>query len=73
MYCAELTAMIASDSSLHQTLHPLAYNDRIIRAEIMRFLMLVQDLESVLARVRILVRNDFVSLHAYVSFDLLGL
>lgn len=67
---ATRTSVVPSNSSLHNRLHPIPNDSLLVRAEILRLVMLVVDPEPISAGVHILVHCDFIPSNIGVSFDL---
>lgn len=65
-----LTCVIATDCCLHKSLHPFANGARLIRAEEVGALVIVNQTETILSRVDILVDDDLISNNVDVPLDL---
>ena len=65
-----LTVVVTADSGLHKGLHPLSDNDLLIMTEIICFVRVVNDPETVTTRVDVLVGDDLVADDVDISLDL---
>lgn len=65
----ERTGVITSNSSFHQCLHPLSDDNRFVRTEIVRPLGIVDDPETIFARVDIFIHYDLISNNINIAFN----
>ena len=64
------TGVIATDSSLHDGLHPVADDRLLLGAEVVRLVVVMNDLEAIPAGINVLIRNNFVANEMDVCLEL---
>ena len=64
------TRVVSADRSFHDGLHPLTDGGLFVVTEKVRLVCLMDDPESITARVDVLVRNDLVPYDIDISLDL---
>ena len=64
------TRVVSADGGFHDRLHPLTHGGLFVVTEKVRLVCLVDDPESITARVNVLVRNDLVPYDVDISLDL---